>query len=104
MSEFIFTAEDLQKLYNHQVMFNEDRKKKIREYKIQDEVRTFTINILNINRQGHRTYTKYVYKEDDTFASEIADKLCETFQGSIITVDKNTIWRLFNYCMITVTW
>ena len=104
MSEFIFTPEDLQKMYNHQVMCDKDRIKKIRENKIQDEVTMLTINILNANSKGYRTFTKYVYKEDETFGSDIADKLCERFEGSIITVDKNTMWRLFNYCMITVAW
>ena len=104
MSEVIFTQKNLQELYNRRVIENENQKKKIREYKIQDKVTTFTINILNANSKGYKTYSKYVYKEDETFGSDIADKLCERFEGSIITVDKNTMWRIFNYCMITVTW
>jgi hypothetical protein len=104
MSELIFTKEKLQILYNHRVMCNEDRIKKIRENKIQDEVTMLTIQIFNANSKGYKTYSKYVYKEDETFVSDIADKLCKRFEDSIITVDKNTMWRLFNYCMITVTW
>ena len=86
------------------VIENENQIKRIREHKLLQQVTTFTMNILNANGIGYKTYTKHVYKEDDTFALDIADKLSERFPGSIITVDKNTMWRLFNYCMITVIW
>lgn len=102
MSEVIFTREKLQEMYYCEVIGNENKRE--REYTINSEVLLFTKNILNANSKGYRTFTKYVYKEDETFGSDIADKLCERFEGSIITVDKNTMWRLFNYCMITVAW
>jgi hypothetical protein len=102
MSEVIFTREKLQEMYNREVIGNENKRE--REYTINSEVLLFIKNILNANSKGYKTYSKYVYKEDETFGSDIADKLCERFEGSIITVDKNTMWRIFNYCMITVTW
>ena len=102
MSEVIFTREKLQEIYYREVIGNENKRE--REYTINSEVLLFTKNILNTNSKGYKTYSKYVYNVDETFGSDIADKLCERFEGSIITVDKNTMWRLFNYCMITVTW
>ena len=102
--EFVFTKEYLQDLYNIRVKSNEDRTKWLQEEQIHSEVSTITREIFSVNGDGHKTCTMYVYKRDKHFATDIADILCKKFPGSIVTVNYNTIWRLFNYCAITVTW
>ena len=104
MSEMIFTRENLQEMYNRVIIETKYKKNDIRQHKIDCEVLSITMSIFNVNNQGKKTYTKYVYKEDETFTSDIVDILSKRFFGSIITTQNNNIWRLFNYCSITVEW
>lgn len=104
MSEIVFTQENLQELYNRQVQINEDRKQWLQEEQIHNEVSMITREVLSVNNDGHKTCTMYVYNRDKNFATDIANILCKRFTGSIVTVSNYTIWRLFNYCAITVTW
>ena len=104
MSEIVFTQENLQELYNRQVQINEDRKQWLQEEQIHSEVSMITREVLSVNNDGHKTCTMYVYNRDKHFATDIADIICKRFPGSIVTISNYTIWRLFNYCTITVTW
>ena len=104
MSEMIFTREKLQEIHNRSIIENKNKIDKIRQHKIDSEVLSITMSIFNVNNQGKKTYTKYVYKDDETFTSDIVDILSKRFFGCIITTQNDIIWRLFNYCTITVEW
>jgi predicted metal-binding protein len=104
MSTFVFTSENLQDLYHKQVEIQEIERKRVRDYQIQIEAGMITKKVFYENGNGKKTCTMYVYNKDNKFVSDIHYILCERFPNSTVTVNNYTIWRLFNYHMITIIW
>ena len=104
MSTCVFTSENLQDLYDKKVEILEIERKRVRDYQINIEAGRITRRIIYENSNGKKIYTTYVYNKDEKYVLDIQNNLCERFPNSTVTVNKYTIWRLFNYHMITISW
>ena len=75
-----------------------------RKSRIINEVNIFTSYIICGNYNGSTTYTYHFYNRDENFVSDIANGMRKMFPDSSVVVNNYTIWSLFNYKSITVTW
>jgi hypothetical protein len=98
------TGDKIHDIYDDMVKRNNFRRFNAREDKIHSVVLLFAMKIFFLDSEGYRSYTGYVYNEDSTFVSDFVSILSEKIPGCIIENSIHTIWRLFNYRMVTVTW